>query len=181
MNNPIPGYVMEYLLPIVGDRMLELGRKKVKIDGEWITYKSYFESQGVDHTSIDIQGGFGALPLDLTQPIDLKPFDMVTNIGTTEHVSSQEQCWRNIHNLTKVGGVIVSMTPLEGDWWWHGNWYPKEDFFESFTANGYTIDEIGVNREAPCRNLAVRMTKVMDAPFVMPSANTIFYNKRRPR
>ena len=73
MNNPIPDYVLEYLLPVIGEDMLELGRKKTRVNGEWITYKQYFESFGINHTSIDIQGGYGSLPFDLTQPINITP------------------------------------------------------------------------------------------------------------
>lgn len=172
-NSPIPDYLDRILYPLVGTRMLELGRKKT--DG--VTYKSYFESIGIDHTSIDWSGGFGSLALDLREPLDFEPFDMVTNFGTTEHVSDQEAVWKNIHNMVKVGGVYCGITPLEGDWKGHGDYYPRIEFFEKFAENGYHIDYLDIGREAPHRNIDVRMTKVEGKPFIMPPAETIYRNK----
>ena len=114
----IPDYCQKYLFPLHGKRMLELGNKKTK---GWV-WKDYFQSIGIDHTSIDWNGLDGALPLDLRSPIEMDPFDMVTDFGTTEHVSKREGVWRNIPNLLKVGGVLVSHGPKHGDWWWHGFW-----------------------------------------------------------
>jgi len=177
VNNPIPADERVIIWPIVGTRMLELGNKK-NSNG---VYKTYFESIGIKHTSIDWNGQDGALNLDLTKSIDLKPFDMVTNIGTTEHVSNQIAVWKNIHNLTKVGGIIASLTPLKDDWWWHGEYYPKEEFFKQFSTNGYEIEYMDIGREYPNRNLCVRLKKIRHNDFVMPDLNTIYYNQRRPR
>lgn len=177
VTNPIPEDEQRIIFPLVGNRMLELGNKK-NPDG---VYKTYFESIGIDHTSIDTNGQDGALPLDLRKPINLDPFDMVTNIGTTEHVSDQKGVWENIHNLTKVGGVIASLTPMEGDWWWHGVYYPRTEFFEAFSDNGYKIDIIEIGREYPNRNIVVRMTKQEHLPFVMPDMDTFYINQMRPR
>ena len=176
--NPVPAYINHFLYPLVGTRMLELGNKKTGSD----TYKTFFTAQGFEHVSIDWNGLDGALGLDLREPIDLDRFDMVTNFGTTEHVSEQEPAWRNIHNLTKVGGVIVSMCPMEGDWWWHGQHYPKKSFYNQFAElNGYRIDHMEIGRSHPNRNIDVRMTKLKDGDFVMPDPSTIFFNQTRRR
>lgn len=178
INNPVPADEQVIIWPLVGKRMLELGNKK---NAEGV-YKVYFESIGIDHTSIDWNGEDGALKIDLRKPIvGLEPFDMITNIGTTEHVSDQEAVWRNIHNLLKIGGVIASLTPLEGDWWWHGEYYPRMEFFEQFAENGYRIDYLDIGREYPNRNLCARLTKLEHKPFMMPAPDTIFFNQRRPR
>lgn len=177
MNNPIPEDERVIIWPLVGTRMLELGNKK-NPDG---VYKTYFQSIGIDHTSIDWNGEDGALKLDLRKPINLEPFDMVTNIGTTEHVSDQKAVWENIHNLTKIGGVIASLTPLEGDWWWHGEYYPRREFFIEFAENGYEIEYLDIGREYPNRNIVCRLKKVAHNEFKMPSEDAIFYNHRRPR
>lgn len=177
MLNPIPSHVDRILYPIVGSRMLELGRKKTRINGEWISYKSWFEEQGIDHTSIDIKGGYGSLALDLTKPLSFPLFDMVTNLGTTEHVDVQEPCWKNIHNLLKVNGVLVSMCPLPGDWPHHGMWYPTKEFYIQFAElNGYRIDFLDIGASPPSRNIDVRMTKIEDMDFIMPDAGTMFRN-----
>ena len=165
------------MFPIHGKRMLELGNKKNR-EG---TYKEYFENAGMEHISIDWNGLDGAIKLDLRQPIDMEPFDMVTNIGTTEHVDDQYGVWQNIHNLTKVGGVIVSHTPLEGDWWWHGEYYPRKSFFEQFTTNGYDINYMEVGQIRPSRVLNVRMKKYAHNNFIMPGNETMYHNIQRPK
>ena len=182
-TNPIPQWLFNFYNPLVGKRMIELGNKKTKMSsGQWITYKEYFESIGIDHVSIDWNGhNPKCLNLDLRKPIDLESADMVTNIGTTEHVSNQVGVWQNIHNFCKVGGVLISCTPLKDDWWWHGDHYPTEEFFNEFTKNGYEIDLMEILNEHPRRVLTVRMNKISHEPFVMPNENTIFNNKKRPR
>jgi len=167
--NPIPKQVWEILIPIVGNRMLELGNKK---NGKG-TYKEYLESIGVEHTSIDWNGQDGALPLDLRKPILLDPFDMVTNFGTTEHVSEQEPAWRNIHNLLKVDGVYVGVTPLPGDWPGHGDHYPAMEFYKEFAKNGYEIEKLEVISVSPKRLIATRFRKTEEKDFVMPDEKLI--------
>lgn len=175
--NPVPEDERVIIWPLVGSTMLELGNKR-NPDG---VYKQYFQSINICHVSIDWNGLDGALKLDLRQPIDLEPFDMVTNIGTTEHVSDQPAVWRNIHNLTKVGGVIASLTPLEGDWWWHGEYYPRPEFFQQFEKNGYEIEYLDIGRVYPNRNVCARLKKVAHREFVMPDPDTMYINKMRPR
>ena len=172
MDSPIPSYVDRILYPLVGTRMLELGNK---VTGH-TSYKSYFESIGIDHTSIDMNGLDGALKIDLCNALDFEPFDMVTNFGTTEHVRCQEAVWRNIHNMIAVGGVLVSMTPMEGDWSWHGEWYPRPEFYHEFANNGYKIEYLDIGRKSPNRNIDVRMTKINAKKFVMPDMDTIYHN-----
>ena len=188
MNNPVRPDEWEYYLPLEtmgGQRvktMLELGDK---INPKIGTYKDYFEGLGIEHTSVDWNGCNGAIPLDLRLPIDLGQFDMVTNIGTTEHVSNQAGVWENIHQACKRGGIIVSVTPLPGgkDWWWHGEYYPTENFYREFaTINGYIIEKMGIQLEEPTRNLYVRMVKTADQKtFLMPKENLIYLNRMRPR
>jgi hypothetical protein len=93
--------------------------------------KTAFESLGWRHTSIDLNGLGGALPIDLTKPIDVRgiggPFDVVTNFGTSEHVEGQYECWKNIFSLCRVGGHIVCCVP----WIWpkHGKYYPSIEWY----------------------------------------------------
>ena len=175
MTSPLPSFLEAYYFPLVGDTMLELGNKKTND----ITYKQYFKSLGINHVSIDINGKDGALPLDLRYPIDMEPFDMVTNIGTTEHVTDQEGVWRNIHNLCKTGGVIVSHTPLQGDWTWHGIWFPLESFYTQFASiNGYKIEKLDIEGEEPKRTINVRMKKVKQVDFTMISESAFYCNEK---
>lgn len=167
--------------PLRGDTMLELGDK---INAPF-TYKAYFESLGFRHVSIDWNGKNGSISRDLRLPLweELGQFDMVSNMGTTEHVSDQEGVWRNIHHLTKAGGVYVGQTPYHDgrSWWWHGEWYPTEAFYEAFArCNGWTIERLYKGRNEPNCNLYCRMVKADDAPFEMPQG-LIKLNHRKPR
>ena len=127
--------------PLYGNSMLELGNKK---NGK-ATYKNYFEKLGFRHYSVDINGEDGAMALDLREPLDLGTFDMVSNIGTTEHVGDtwqeQEACWVNILDAMHVGSILVSITPLPGYWKWHGRWHPYPEFFDHLAnQNGLDVE-----------------------------------------
>ena len=167
----------ELYSPLVGRSMLELGNKK----NRELTYKRFFEALGYRHVSVDWNGQDGALKMDLRKPLNLGTFDMVSNIGTTEHVSDQAGVWRNIAEAMHLGSVLVSHTPLPGDWWWHGEWYPTEGWYRAFAeANGMDLERLYTCREPPLRVIHARMVRVKDVPFVMPD-EPMFHNKIRPR
>ena len=189
MINPIEARPDEWELyqPLVGKRMLELGGK-VNPQAGWTTYKSYFESIGFEHLSIDWEGEkYGALNRDLRKPQWPEfgcEWDMVSNMGTTEHVSDQRAVWENIHMLTRPGGVYVGQTPYHDglSWWWHGDWYPTEAWYHAFAAlNGWEIERLYKGREVPNQNLYCRMTKRESRPFECPDLGLIVRNVRRPR
>ena len=86
--------------------------------------------------------------------------------------------------LTKVGGVYVGQCPYyDGkSWWWHGNYYPTEAFYESFAdLNGWVIERMDTDLPEPNKNLYVRMRKLTDGAFAMPDESLIVFNKMRPR
>lgn len=155
--------------PLVGKTMLELGNKR-QPEG---TYKDYFTALGYAHTSVDWNGQDGALKVDLRRPLELGTFDMVSNIGTTEHVDKQEPVWRNICEAMAVGSVLVSTTPKPGHWPRHGFWYPTEEFYPALAdLNGMEIERFFETPEE-YNNLAdnmffCRMRKVELVPFSMP-------------
>ena len=99
-----------------GLSMLELGNQTIRRSSKHDlpkTGKKYFESLGMHHTSVDLNGLDGAIALNLSKPI-INPnwvnhFDVVTNFGTTEHVEpyeAQYACFRNIHNFMAVNGLF---------------------------------------------------------------------------
>jgi hypothetical protein len=163
---------LDLYMPMVGTSMLELGNKK---NGAH-TYKGFFEERGFRHVSVDLNGQNGALALDLMQPFNLGTFDMISNIGTTEHVREQEPVWRNILEAMHVESVFVSTTPLPGDWQWHGFWHPNSDFYRDLAAlNGLRLERLYMTGVEPRRMLFARMVLVDKVPFVMPQGN-IFRN-----
>ena len=66
---------------------------------------------------------------------------MVTNYGTTEHINNgQYEVFQNIHNLTKVGGVMIHAIPLVGYWKNHCNYHYTSDFSKVLAEiNGYDV------------------------------------------
>lgn len=169
--SPIPPLEANLLTPLVGKTMLELGNKR-NAKG---TFKEYFTGVGIEHTSVDLNGKDGALKLDLMEPLGLGRFDMVTNFGTTEHVARQEPAWRNI--VEAAAAVIVSTTPLPGDWKKHGRWYPTEAFYRELARrNGFTVQRLYVDGPVGKRLIFVRMLRWTEAEFAMPDEGLIFDN-----
>jgi len=163
-----------------GKSMLELGDQVIK-DMKGIipekTGKEYFTNKGMEHISIDLNGKRGALKIDLSKPI-INPnwvnyFDIITNLGTTEHVepqSSQYICFRNLHNLLVPGGMIIHVLPdIErmddcSSIKKHSNNYYKPSFFDMLTCNGKAYKLIKMYRKG--LNFLVCMKKLSDIPFM---------------
>lgn len=117
----------------VGLSMCELGNQSYNNEPAKIMY----EKRGAKHTSIDINGRSGSLPLDLDYPIPNNlenKFDLITNYGTTEHVNNQYSVFKNIHSVGKVGCVVVHGVPLVNNWKKHCRWYYSIQFFSSLAS-----------------------------------------------
>ncbi len=71
-------------------------------------------------------------------------FDLVTNLGTGEHVFDQRRVFENIHNLTKPGGLMLHVMPFV-NWINHGfyNFNPVL-YADLAAANDYGILRLGV-------------------------------------
>ena len=158
-----------------GVSMLELGNQLIMPPGPKTTGKKYYRSLAVEHTSFDLNGRDGALPVDLgkpcTNPRWHHRFDIVTNSGTTEHVEpldAQYEVFRNVHRWLRPGGVAVHLVPDvgaledEGAWAGHCNNYYSFAFFE------YLAQRSGCELILPEQILGlvcVGVHKVGDAPF----------------
>ena len=160
--------------PLSGKTMLEFGNKKT--DG--IVWKGYFDGLGFRHVSVDINGADGALKMDLRQPLNLGTFDVVTNVGTSEHVSEQEPLWRNVAEAMHVGSLFISVTPLPGCWDWHGWWYPTEDFYKDFARkNGMDVERLLVDGPKAKSQIYTRIVRVKECDFAMPDMALMYFNK----
>ena len=168
--------------------MLELGGKQ---DAGRI-YKPWFESLGFRHVSVDTDPEevrkYGALPLDLTKPLNLGTFDVVTNIGTSEHVSEDDwngqiECWRNICYAMHVGSVLICDTPKGPKGWKdHGRWHPTMRFYSELARlNGLEVERLMENDWRPGHGsrkvVSARMIKRQDVPFTMPDRVHMYVNK----
>lgn len=164
----IPGHY----LATIGDlgaveSMLELGNKN-GTGGKGDSYKSYFAGDGIRHVSVDLNGEDGALALDLRQPLNLGTFDMVTNIGTSEHVDDQVPVWRNM--VDACDHVLVCITPAPGDWPGHGLFYPSCEFYLALAAlNGFEIEKLQVEGEPGRRFVHFRAIRIIRDAFIMPA------------
>lgn len=183
MINPVRPLEWKYYPELKsGMTMLELGNKK---NGN-TTYKSFFEKMGIKHTSIDWNGEDGALNRDLRTPLwnEFGQFDVVTNIGTSEHVDDQLMVWANIVKMCKVGGYIVCCTPapMQDSWWWHGEHYPTEEFYKQLcNKNGLKLVRMEVNHPKPHTNIYCQMQKIEPTDCVFVPVGFIYKNEIRQR
>jgi hypothetical protein len=112
-------YIEQIMLKTPIKTMLELGNQVINIKDLNICErigKKYFESKNIEHVSIDWNGLDGSLKIDLTKPFPknlVDMFDLVTNMGTTEHVLNQYETFKNMHNTGKIGCYYVNSVPLD--------------------------------------------------------------------
>jgi hypothetical protein len=146
-------YIYESVMATVGSlqgkRMLELGNQHIfETSIREKTGKEYYSNRGVQHTSVDLNGLDGAIEVDLSKPIEIagwnEYFDIVTNSGTSEHVSpkkAQYECFMNIHKCLKVGGVAIHLIPdidelvNRGYWKNHCKYYYSGEFVKMLIEN----------------------------------------------
>lgn len=177
-----------------GLKVCELGNQRIKKGGmeylksigipEYSTSKELFTDLGFQHTSIDINGKDGALPINLNKPIFdinlLSNFDVITNSGTTEHVHNQLECFRNVHELCKKGGLFIHIVPsihyrtidlrtkIETT---HGRYNYDFAFFHALSSMcGYKILDERIIRGS----ISVAMQKTTDLPFALSGTLPIY-------
>jgi hypothetical protein len=113
--------------------------------------KDYFESLNINHTSWDITGCQCSEKIDLRDNLDLSKyglFDVITDYGTCEHIENVGKGGfyegnKKIHELCKVGGLIIHESPAIGHWIGHGFNYVSEQYFIQLAKeNDYEIKEL---------------------------------------
>ncbi|MCP3683675.1 MAG: hypothetical protein GY861_13400, partial [bacterium] len=88
-------------MPYKGLKMCEMGCMLFHEDvTKYKASKDYFEKKGVKHISIDRSGGYGSVPMDLCKSLNVwdNKFDIITDIGTGEHVHNQFMYFKNCYN-----------------------------------------------------------------------------------
>lgn len=99
-------------------------------------YKLIFDYK--KYSAIDLHGTSAAKKFDLNNQIEVeRQYDLVTNLGTSEHVFNQYQFFKNMHDCTKPGGLMIHSLPNQGCYD-HGffNYHPTF-FFDICEANQY--------------------------------------------
>lgn len=118
-----------------GFSVCELGDQWVTaVDPHYLAEAFYRKLGCGNYVSIDGNGrGSVTHDLNLKLPATFGTFDLVTDFGTGEHVFSQLQVWKTIHQLTKVLGFIAFDRPTEG---YPGHCYYRVDpcLFEDLAA-----------------------------------------------
>ena len=134
-----------------GKKMLELGCQQIRDAvknslGSKSNARSYFKSIGVKDISIDITGCNYSKVVDLRDPISKSyhnRFDIITNSGTTEHVvplKGQYQAFKNIHECSKKGAVMIHILPGISKYYGHCQVYYDYKFFKDLAKlNNYKI------------------------------------------
>lgn len=109
----------------------------------------FWESLGFSYNAVEYGGHRGVTSLDLNRdrvPYRLRSsFDLVINAGTTEHVVNQDNAFRVMHDLTKVGGVMMHEVPA-GGMLTHGVVsYNPQFFWLLCRDNGYEVIDLTVS------------------------------------
>jgi hypothetical protein len=117
-----------------GGSIMELGNQIMNLQFcQDVSAKDFYTGKGFTHTSIDQNGKDGALLMDLSKPVDYKgENDLVTDIGTSEHVSDIYNCLLNVFNFCKVGGTIIHKNPKTGNFPGHGYHFFTLDFWRAY-------------------------------------------------
>lgn len=112
--------------------------KKFAFDVAKIFYKTIFAYK--EYKAIDLHGTADSFKFDLNSEYnETTKYDLITNIGTSEHIFNQLAVFKTIHNLVKKDGIIIHQLPGQG-YYDHGffNYHPTF-FFDLALANNYTM------------------------------------------
>lgn len=135
------------------------------------------------YNCIDIDGAHGSFNFDLNYHLEDKynftnKYDIVTNLGTSEHIFNQYSCFENLHNLCKTDGFIIISLPIQGySNHCFFNYHPT--FFEHLAdANKYEILYLdyaitSYHSEDDSKNISIIFRKQNSEDFVMPIQKTI--------
>lgn len=101
----------------------------------------WYKSKGIEYMAIDLSGENDSKKWDLSEPLKTnKKFDLVCDLGTSEHVKDLFQCFSNVNKLTKVGGVMIHENPKKENWPLHGYHYRTKEFYDELVSvAGYEL------------------------------------------
>lgn len=143
--------------------VIELGNQtfKAREHGQFPSTKAFYESLGFSrYLAIDINEEMDAVAMDLNSDLRTaynftEQFDLVTNNGTGEHLFDQRAVFENVHNLCKVGGLMLHQLPAVG-WVSHGHYCIQPVLYLDLAgANAYQVLRCG---------LADAKGKIIDLP-----------------
>jgi len=105
--------------------------------------RHFFEAVGMKYSCIDTSGEDGTLFFDLNfdsvEPPHAGAYDLLTNIGTAEHVFNQYNACKAAHDFVREGGYFLHFMPFLG-YVDHGYFSFQPCFYkEMAAANDYEI------------------------------------------
>lgn len=143
----IMSVIDNYITDVKSKNLIELGIQESQ--GNYFDFRYLRDKISNDfnsYISIDLHKIQGVTEFDLSNfAPDAFEVDIITNIGTSEHVEyedGQYNCWRNIHSWLKVGGLSIHEIPEVGSWPNHCRYYCDFDFFKNLENYGYEILEM---------------------------------------
>jgi hypothetical protein len=109
---------------------------------------AYYKALGFkSYDAIDVNDKFGSLMMDLNEDLRTQynfttQYDLVTNSGTGEHLFNQYAVFKNMHDLTKVGGIMLHNMPFVN--WVNHAFYSFHPvlYADVAVANGYEIKRL---------------------------------------
>ena len=115
-----------------------------------------YEHIGFEYHSIDLSGEDNCIVIDLNHddiPKNKKnTFDLVTNIGTTEHIFNQSNCFKAIHDATTKNGVMIHALPMNNSLE-HGLFnYQPNLFFSLALSNKYEIIDFCISQSTKAKH-----------------------------
>jgi len=149
--------------------LIELGIQESYFNSDFRFLREKLSFNFKEYLSIDLHDIDGVTKFDLSvyNPEQFKA-DVITNIGTSEHVEYEEgqyNCWKNIHSWLEVGGISIHEIPEVDSWPNHCRYYCSFDFFENMKNYGYEILEIRHHYSSDNGNLiwcVMRKTKSVE-------------------
>jgi hypothetical protein len=138
--------------------------------------RDLFNILGCTYECIDLEDRYSALPIDLNHA-KLLPgqhilFNVVTNLGTSEHIFNQANCFQIIHDLCAVQGIMIHVVPHAGEEQKsHGMFCYSDGFFNDLAlANKYEVIRHYVDEYKPGagHSVVAVLRKEHDRPLVYP-------------
>jgi hypothetical protein len=133
-------------------KLIELGIQESYFNSDFRYLRDKISHLFLEYISIDLHDVVGVTKFDLSV-VNINAFncDIITNLGTSEHVEYEEgqyNCWYNIHNWLNEGGIMIHELPELGSWKNHCRYYVTDDFFKNLEKYGYRIIDLLKNRDS---------------------------------
>lgn len=132
-------------------KLADIGRRNGEYKAfELVQFFYEFVFQHKSYTAVDMHGSPEAIRHNLNEPLELdRQYEIVTNIGTAEHVFNIYQVFKSIHDATVPGGLMIHSAPMLG-WPDHGFFcFQPTLFFDLAEANDYQVVILAVGQHGP--------------------------------